>query len=182
MRNNVLLLVFILFSFSCMQENMPKPKAFPKISFPKKQYNEIQNICPYTFKIPKYSKIKIIEDCFFNILFQNQNAQLYGTYFALDNDLENHIQYSKSLVYKQNIRNIPIREEQYLNYDNSVYGTLYEFQAGSASSVQFFLTDSVDHFIRGSLYFDVEINDSIMPINNFLKEDIRFMIETFEWK
>ena len=48
--------------------------------------------------------------------------------------------------------------------------------------MQFFLTDSVDHFIRGSLYFDVEINDSIMPINNFLKEDIRFMIETFEWK
>ena len=46
----------------------------------------------------------------------------------------------------------------------------------------FILTDSVSHFFRGALYFNTEINDSILPINNFLKYDIKHLIETFHWK
>ena len=53
----------------------------------------------------------------------------------------------------------------------------------AASPFQFYLTDSVDHFVRGALYFNVvPNNDSLAPVIDYLKDDMRHMIETFEWK
>ena len=51
---------------------------------------------------------------------------------------------------------------------------LYDYEGVTATSTQFYLTDSVENFFRGSLYFNTEINDSIIPINNFIKNDIQF--------
>ena len=65
---------------------------------------------------------------------------------------------------------------------NKVFGMLYDYEGITATSSQFYLTDSVEHFFRGSFYFNTEINDSIAPINNFVKEDVRFLIESFRWK
>jgi hypothetical protein len=52
-----------------------------------------------------------------------------------------------------------------------------------ATAYQFFLTDSTKHFIRGALYFEATPNkDSIRPMNNFVAEDMRHLINTFRWK
>ena len=52
-----------------------------------------------------------------------------------------------------------------------------------ATANQFFLTDSTKHFLRGALYFNVAPNqDSLMPVNAFLIEDVRHLINTFQWK
>jgi gliding motility-associated lipoprotein GldD len=52
-----------------------------------------------------------------------------------------------------------------------------------ASAVQFFITDSTEHFLRGSLYFNCRPNrDSLNPVIDFLREDILHLIETTEWK
>jgi gliding motility-associated lipoprotein GldD len=60
---------------------------------------------------------------------------------------------------------------------------IYEIGGNAASSIQFFLTDSTKHFIRGALYFNVAPNtDSISPVVDFVKKDIYHMIKTFEWK
>jgi gliding motility-associated lipoprotein GldD len=60
---------------------------------------------------------------------------------------------------------------------------LYEIRGDAASSVQFYLTDSTRHFLRGSLYFNVQPNaDSLAPVIDFFMEDIMHLIETLEWK
>ena len=47
--------------------------------------------------------------------------------------------------------------------------------------LQFYLTDSTNHFLRGALYFNTEVNDSIAPVSIFLKDDIKHLIESFRW-
>ena len=57
------------------------------------------------------------------------------------------------MVYKHTIKADAINEKLYLNNNQKTYGTLYDIKGEAASSVQFHLTDSVNHFIRGALYF-----------------------------
>jgi len=64
-----------------------------------------------------------------------------------------------------------------------VYGILYDLKGNTASSVQFYVTDSVKHFLRGSLYFEaVPDADSLAPVINFFRGDIVHLIETLKWK
>ena len=59
---------------------------------------------------------------------------------------------------------------------------VYDYQGTTATALQFYLTDSANHIFRGALYFDTEVNDSILSVSNFLQEDIKFLIESFQWK
>jgi gliding motility-associated lipoprotein GldD len=64
-----------------------------------------------------------------------------------------------------------------------VYGLMYDIGGNAATNLQFYVTDSVQHFMRGSLYFNVRPNiDSIQPVIDFLKVDLIHMLETFRWK
>ena len=49
--------------------------------------------------------------------------------------------------------------------------------------MQFFLTDSTDHFLVGSLYFYTRPNyDSLMPAAQYVENDLMRLMESFEWK
>jgi gliding motility-associated lipoprotein GldD len=64
-----------------------------------------------------------------------------------------------------------------------MYGIIYDFEGDAASQLQFFVTDSVNHFMRGVLYFRNKPNaDSLEPCLNFMREDVVHMIETMRWK
>jgi gliding motility-associated lipoprotein GldD len=75
-----------------------------------------------------------------------------------------------------------IAEVEFENNEFDVTGLMYNYNGNTATSTQFYLTDSVNHFFRGALYLNSEITDSLLPINNFLKKDIIHLIETFRWK
>ena len=63
-----------------------------------------------------------------------------------------------------------------------VSGTFFQVGGNAATAKQFFVTDSVKHFLRGALYFDATPNeDSLGIVNNFLQEDMRHLINTFRW-
>ena len=59
------------------------------------------------------------------------------------------------MVYKHTVKADAIKEKTYLNNQNKNFGTLYDIHGQTASSVQFHMTDSINHFLRGSLYFHV---------------------------
>ena len=60
---------------------------------------------------------------------------------------------------------------------------VYDIAGNTASSMQFYVTDSTHHFLRGSLYFNVAPNiDSMKIVVDFLKTDVLHMIQTFKWK
>ena len=59
----------------------------------------------------------------------------------------------------------------------------YEITGNAASQSQFYVTDSTEHFLTGSLYFYAKPNyDSIYPAAIYLQQDIRQIMESLEWK
>jgi gliding motility-associated lipoprotein GldD len=90
---------------------------------------------------------------------------------------------SRKIVYKHSIRADGIGEKVFENEKKNVHGILYDLKGITASSVQFILTDSTRHFIRGALYFNnVPNKDSIAPMVDFIREDIVRLMESLEWK
>jgi len=61
-----------------------------------------------------------------------------------------------------------IKENVVSNIDNKVYGIIYDLKGNTASAVEFYVTDSLSHYLRGSLYFASEPNaDSLAPVMIF---------------
>ena len=182
MKNSVII-IFFFFAIGCSDNYTPKPRGFCKIDFPAKKYDQIVVDCNFSFEKPSYSSLRQINgDCFYNLDFFDYNGILHITYLPLKDNLLEHIEESRSLAYKHNMVADAIAESAYINYERKVYGLLYDYEGATASATQFYLTDSVHHFFRGALYFNTEVTDSLLPINNFLKKDIKHIIETFTWK
>jgi gliding motility-associated lipoprotein GldD len=64
-----------------------------------------------------------------------------------------------------------------------VSGVVFRVGGNAATSRQFFISDTTQHFLRGALYFASTPNaDSIKPVQDFLQKDIDHLINTFRWK
>ena len=77
---------------------------------------------------------------------------------------------------------VGIPEKVFVNRRNKTYGSIFQIVGNAASQVQFFLTDSLNHFIFGALYFYKKPNyDSIMPAINYIGNDISKLMESLMW-
>ena len=66
---------------------------------------------------------------------------------------------------------------------NGISGVFFKVGGNAATAKQFFLSDSINNFIRGALYFDVTPNaDSLRPVQDFLQIDMEHIINTFRWR
>jgi len=181
--------VLLLLSLSlCKRNYTPKPPGYMRIDFPDKAYRIYDSICPYRFEYPVYGRVvpdtgRIAEPCWVNIEFKGFGGKIHISYKPVDNNINKYIEDSRTLAYKHTIKADAIRETVFTNDSIRVFGLLYEIKGDAASSVQFYLTDSNRHFLRGSLYFNVEPDaDSMAPVIDFFLEDIKHLVETFEWK
>jgi gliding motility-associated lipoprotein GldD len=161
---------------------------------PQRAYRHFNNgACPFTFDYPKYGVINrdsvfldTIPDnpCWFNITFPALNGNLYLSYKEINkkNTLDKLIEDAHKLTFKHAVK-ADFIDENYLSTPNRVYGIYYEVGGNAASAIQFFVTDSIEHFIRGSLYFYNTPNaDSISPVLNFIKPDVMKLIKTLKWQ
>jgi gliding motility-associated lipoprotein GldD len=86
------------------------------------------------------------------------------------------------------VKSIQFRDDYclLLTFENSekrIFGIFYDLKGNTASAVQFYVTDSTKHYLRGSLYFEAEPNaDSLAPVIEFFREDVIHLIETLKWK
>jgi gliding motility-associated lipoprotein GldD len=191
----VLLLILAVFSFfSCREVSVPKPKGYFRIDLPPKKYivfNETgqgDNL-PLKFEYPVYGNIseKVddkSEPGWFNIEFPAYKARIYLTYKDVGADLEGLIEQTYTMNVKNHITKADAINEQLINdVGNRIFGILYDLKGNTASAVQFYVTDSVKHYLRGSLYFESEPNaDSLAPVIDFFREDVIHLIETLKWK
>jgi gliding motility-associated lipoprotein GldD len=191
----VLLLILAIFSFfSCREVSVPKPKGYFRIDLPPKKYivfNETgqgDNL-PLKFEYPVYGNIseKVddkSEPGWFNIEFPAYKARIYLTYKDVGADLEGLIEQTYTMNVKNHITKADAINEQLINdVGNRIFGILYDLKGNTASAVQFYVTDSVKHYLRGSLYFESEPNaDSLAPVIDFFREDVVHLIETLKWK
>lgn len=184
----------MIFFISCNDDYTPKPKGYFRISFPEHKYKLYDPaFCPFSFEIPVYAAIErdsvfldtIPENpCWMNLNFPEYNGSLYLSYKEINQQhgLEKLINDSHILTFKHTVKASGI-DESIISSKNHVYGLYYNIEGNAASNIQFFVTDSFNHFIRGSLYFNNTPNvDSLAPVIHFVEQDIRHMIGTLKWK
>ncbi len=187
----IFLSFFVAFVFilsSCEEENpVPKPKGYFRIKLPEKNYVRFDKVCAYSFETPVYSGIDTTpgtkEPCWINIHYPLFDATLHLSYKPIKNNLNNYLEDARALTYKHTAKANDIEEILIKNPEQKVYGLVYDVKGNAASSVQFFVTDSTKHFLRGALYFNNVPNyDSIQPVLTFLHKDVERFIQTLEWK
>lgn len=175
----------LLVPLACGHSYTPKPRGYFRIDFPGKNYKRYESNYPYSFEYPEYARVNIFNDdsCWINVDYPDFNAKLHITYHDIFKDPEGYFEDAHTLAYKHTVKAEAIDENVFHNAEKKVYGVLYDIKGNTASSVNFFVTDSVKHFFRGALYFNTNPNkDSLSPVISFLKTDIIRMIESFEWQ
>lgn len=186
-------LLIIALSLSCNSGYTVKPKDYPRIDFPEKKYQPFSDTyCPITFEYPVYADISrdslLIPElaehpCWVNIMYPDFNATIYLSYKMLDNykldDLRNK---AHKMTYEHAIKADYI-EPVFINTDKGSLGILYHVGGDAASPTQFYITDTISHFIRGALYFKESPNsDSLAPVIRFINDDILHLIHTARWE
>jgi gliding motility-associated lipoprotein GldD len=172
----------------CGENAVPKPRGYFRIDFPERKYQLLSSDCPFIFEYPVYSTIsydvgKTTEPCWFNIEFPHYRAKIYISYKSLSGNLPEILRESHELAYSHSVKADAIAEQPWLNPDKKVYGMLYDIKGNTASSVQFYATDSTRNFLRGALYFEATPReDSLEPVIEHFREDIVHLIETLQWK
>jgi gliding motility-associated lipoprotein GldD len=174
---------------SCGDDYVPKPHGYYRIDLPPKEYRSFDTTFPFTFMYPAYAKIlpdpsRLAEPFWINILYVPYHAQVHISYKPVKNNLSVFLEDARTLVNKHIPKANAINQREFVNKEEKVYGLLYDIRGTEAASVyQFYLTDSVSHFVRGALYFNLSPNnDSLSPVIDYLKRDIETMISTFRWK
>ncbi len=185
MKNTLLLFIAIFLMVACKQAYTPKPRGYFRISFPAKKYGKVDISDLYRLWIPEYATIDNDKDerGWLNVDFGKFNAQINITYKDYNKDFNLLSEEARKWVYNHTVKADAIEEVPFVNRSFKTYGMLYKIEGSTASTIQFYLTDSVSRFIRGALYLKIRPNkDSLAPVMDFLEKDVVHLMETLEWK
>ena len=185
MKLSTSLFALLLILMSCSDNTSPKPFGHVRIDLP--ETHEMQPLevdCPYEINISSIAVAeKRKENCWFNIDYPQYKSTIHLTYKPVGDQLDNLIQESRALVMKHSVKADGMQESLYINDSSKVYGSFYKLLGESANHLQFYLTDSVNHYLRGALYFNVPPNrDSLNPVIDWMEVDLQQMIESLRWK
>ena len=180
----------MVFSACGSEDFTPKPHGYPRIDFPEKAYKEFAPDCGFAFAVPVYSTVtpdssRGAEPCWYNINYTPFNATLHLSYKDVpqQSTLDSLISDSYTLVYKHSIKAEDIVERYMAKKEEDKYAIIFDLSGNTATSLNFHVTDSSKHFIRGALYFNSRTEvDSIAPVLHFLRDDVLKLIESLTWK
>ncbi|KAB1068476.1 gliding motility lipoprotein GldD [Tamlana haliotis] len=187
------LILFVVCLVACEDAVVPKPKAFLRLEYPEAKYKKTEFDLPFTFETNelateiKTQKVQAPTESYgVNIEYPSLKGTLFLTYKSIDNDeknLKDFLRDAQNFTQKHTVKADEIPVTAYENTTRKVYGAFAEVKGDVASPSQFYVTDSVQHFLTGSLYFYAKPNyDSILPAANYIQKDIRHIMETVEWK
>lgn len=188
--NSLIALVLLVLASSCGDKNpQPKPRGYFRIDLPEKQYVTLDTMHYYSFEYPTYSTItpdyhSLQEKDWVNVEFPRFKGTIHISYKQVNDNLGEYLEDAYFMITKHIGKATGIRDSVIINKERDVYGLMYYLDGeGVASPLQFYLTDSTEHFMRGSLYFNVvPNNDSLQPVIDFITDDVRHLINTLEWK
>ena len=179
---------------SCNEDYIPKPKAFLSLEYPAASYSNAQlEALPFTFEtnaLAEQIKVKPLrastESYGLNIEYSTLKGTIFLTYKAIENDKKNLadlIEDAQKLTLEHTKKADEIPAYPYENNERKVYGLFSEVIGNVASPAQFYITDSVNHFLTASLYFKTKPNyDSILPASHYLQNDMKRIMESIKWK
>jgi len=175
----------------CGDDPLPKPSAFLRLDYPKPNYKRTDISVPFFFdknqSAKPISEIKTTEDgnsISVNIEYPKLKGTIYLTYKKiLKENLKDLLRDAQNLTQKHTQKADEIVSNEFINEEKNIFGMFYEVAGNAASQSQFYATDSINHFLSGSLYFYAKPNyDSIYPAAIYLRNDIKRVMESLEWK
>jgi gliding motility-associated lipoprotein GldD len=188
-----LFVVCALCLVSCNSAYTPRPRGYFRIDFPSRAYRSFDEPgYPYTFEYPVYARV-VRDSSFFgdkpenpywiNIDFPRFEARIYISYKDIgQNSFDKLKEDAYKMTFKHTYKASSI-DDSLMRTPNGVSGVFFKVGGNAATARQFFVTDSVKHFLRGALYFDTTPNeDSLGIVNQFLQADMAHLINTFRWK
>ncbi len=173
---------------ACQTSHPPKPRGYFRIELPEKEYRLTDTILPCNFELPQYAFIRHADPqtgelAHVNVEFPRFQATIYLSYRPLENNLYELLEDNRKLAFKHTIKAEAINERLFSDPQKHTHGILFEIKGNAASPLQFYLTDSTKHFLRGSLYFNnIPNKDSLAPVIGFLEKDMTHLMETLNWK
>lgn len=169
--------------FGCKDEVLPKPTAQLRLDYPVPDYKAFSQNCPFTFELNSQATVKDKGNCNLEINYPKMKATIYLTYKPVSNNINVLLRDAQKLTYEHVIKADDILEQPFINANDKVYGMFYQVGGNAATNAQFYATDSTRHFVDCSVYFYAKPNfDSVMPAVNYIKNDMRTLMETLKWK
>jgi gliding motility-associated lipoprotein GldD len=188
-RIKLIFFLFTILAISCKDDHsIPKPLGYYRIDFPSKEYVGYDGGCNFSFEYPVRSLLDTAihnrPKCWMNLHYPQYSATLHITYSKIgDKPLNAYIEDSRKMAMKHIVKADDIQEKLINRTEDRVHGLAYKFDGNTATNYQFFVTDSNNHFLRGSLYFNLVPNsDSIEPVSEYIVKDIEHLIESIAWK
>jgi gliding motility-associated lipoprotein GldD len=179
----VLFLGIFLSIISCKEDVLPKPKSYLSLNYPNPKYAKFDGTCGYSFEYNTLGTVIKKGNCNFDIEYPSLKATVYLNYKPVQNNITKLLRDAQKLTYEHVIKADGIAEQPYQNKMKKTNGMFYEVGGNAASQSQFYLTDSTKHFLVGSVYFYAKPNyDSILPAAHYIKNDLRVLMESLEWK
>ncbi|WP_452222380.1 gliding motility lipoprotein GldD [Lacinutrix salivirga] len=191
--NRLFFVLALVLLISCGEDPVPKPKAFLSLEYPEAVYKKQKTDLPFTFDKNQLAEktvtkpLRGTKDSYgVNIEYPKLKGTIYLTYKPIknpENELKSYLQDAQNFTQEHTLKADEIFGDLYENPERKVYGMFYEVGGDAASPSQFYVTDSTKHFLTGSLYFYAKPNyDSILPAANYLRNDIKRIMETVEWR
>ena len=182
-------LIFVL--AACSDENpVPKPSTYLRMNLPEHSYRVFKSDCPYSMKLSNIYFASAGEQpqsnyCVQEIDLGPLNGKLFLYYLRLPSkdSLAEIINFANDKVDEHKIMAEKIDFKQVISPKKHVYGTFFELKGNVATNFQFYLTDSVQHFIRGEVLLNCRPNyDSLRPTLQYLKTDLQQLLKNFQWR
>ncbi len=192
MKKLALLICIGLLIMGCLRGgDTPKPRGYFRIALPEKGYQRLTTEMPYVFDYPVYAHFEphssLTDESYWgDLVFPGFNGRIHLSYKEVANQaqLGSYFEDARTFVYRHIPKATAINDEVIIHHENNVYGMIFLIKGKEAASpIQFYATDSTDHFLRGALYFNVTPNnDSLAPVIQFIEEDIRQLLSTIQWE
>ncbi len=186
--------LLIIYCFiSCNSDYTIRQRGYFKIDLPEREYRVFDKEgYPFTFEYPVYGNVlqdtSFFEDqpenpYWINIDFPDMDGKIYISYKdSRKNNFDKLVDDAFKLTYKHSSKATAIKDSLMLT-PNGISGIFFKVGGNAATARQFFVTDTIKHFLRGALYFDATPNaDSLSVVNNFLETDMKHLINTLRWK
>ena len=145
-----------------------------------------------SFELPVYARMLadsnqagVHNKGWYNLYFPQFDMTLHLTYHRFNNwSLFDSLLFdTRKLVNKHLQKADDILEQPTSLMNPEAKGLVFSIQGNTATNFNFYLTDSVAHFVRGALYFNQKTeSDSVAPVFQFVEQDVYHMIKTLKWK
>lgn len=186
----VMVLLLLLMVACGPNHYSPKPRGFHRIDLPEKRYQIYQEGCPFSFQYSEYSYLQSVptptaQSCWMDLIYPEFNATVHLSYLRIHTpeDLVKYHQDAHHFAFTHAARASTIDQIHIDRPEEAKHGLWYLIRGNVASSVQFFITDSTQHYLRGALYFNEKPQiDSLQPVINFIRLDMEHLVESLTWK